>query len=133
MLIQPGMEPHLQLMRPLNSAMGALADLAIEKGLARRASREQEIYLELSQAMARLEEAQERRNLVNLIVEQAQENLDLMDELYKVGRASAVELTEPSTMRAWMAMTIQMMAIQKEYFARRRQSNGVTSREARSL
>jgi outer membrane protein TolC len=71
-----------------------IATAQLHSAYARYAGREQQIYLELSQAVAQLQDAQERLNLVNLIVEQAQENLDLVGELYKVGRASAVEMAD---------------------------------------
>ena len=61
---------------------------------ARRAAQEQQIYLDLSQAVAQREDAQQRLELTNLVVVQAQENLNLVNERYQVGRASAVEQTD---------------------------------------
>lgn len=61
---------------------------------ARRAAMEQQIYLNLSQSIAQLENAQKRMGLADLIVQQAQENLNLVDERFRVGKASAVELTD---------------------------------------
>ena len=61
---------------------------------ARRAEKEQLIYLDLSQAVAEREDAKQRLELSTLVVQQAQENVDLVNERYKVGRASAVEVTD---------------------------------------
>jgi len=61
---------------------------------ARRAGQEQLIYLDLSQAVAEREDAKQRLELSTLVVQQAQENVDLVNERYKVGRASAVEVTD---------------------------------------
>ena len=71
-----------------------IATAQLHSAYARYAGREQQIYLNLSQSLAQLQDSGERMTLVNLIVEQAQENLDLVGELYKVGRASAVEMAD---------------------------------------
>ena len=58
------------------------------------ADREQQIHLDLSQAVSQLESAQNRLTLSDLIVRQAQESLDLLNERYRLGAASSVELTD---------------------------------------
>jgi len=60
----------------------------------RVADREQQLYQELSQALNQLESARERVGLTGLIVRQAQESLDLINERYRVGQASAVDVTD---------------------------------------
>ena len=71
-----------------------IATAQLHSAYAQYASREQQIYLNLSQSLAQLQDAGERLTLVDLIVEQAQEGLDLTNELYKVGRATAVEMAD---------------------------------------
>jgi len=71
-----------------------IATAQLHSAYAQYASREQQVYLNLSQSLAQLQDAQERLTLVDLIVEQAQEGLDLTNELYKVGRATAVEMAD---------------------------------------
>ena len=61
---------------------------------ARVADREQQLCLELSQAINKLESARQRVGLTGLITRQAQESLDLINERYRVGQASAVEVTD---------------------------------------
>lgn len=58
------------------------------------ADAEQRIFLELSQATAALEDARERLRITALTVQQATENLDLVQGRFGVGRASSVELTD---------------------------------------
>jgi TolC family type I secretion outer membrane protein len=58
------------------------------------ASLEQKIYLDLTRAIAQLESAKEKLTLVDLTVQQATETLNLITERYKIGRASAVEVTD---------------------------------------
>ena len=58
------------------------------------ADQEQQIYLDLSQALNTLDGARQRQTLTELILRQAKESLDLVNERYKVGQASAVEVTD---------------------------------------
>lgn len=61
---------------------------------ARQAEREQQIFADLSQALASLDGAQQRLDLTDLIVQQAQESLTLVSERYRLGLATAVEQTD---------------------------------------
>jgi outer membrane protein len=58
------------------------------------ANREQLIYLDLSQALNELNAAREKLTLTELILRQARESRDLINERYKVGQASSVEVTD---------------------------------------
>jgi outer membrane protein len=58
------------------------------------ADEEQQIYLDLSQALNTLDGARQRMELTDLILRQAKESMDLVNERYKVGQASAVEVTD---------------------------------------
>ncbi len=60
----------------------------------RVADREQQIYLDLTGALAQLSGARQRVSLTGLIVQQAQESLSLVTERYRLGQASSVELTD---------------------------------------
>ena len=71
-----------------------IATAQLHSAYAQYAGREQQIYLNLSQSLAQLQDARERLPLVDLIVQQSQENVDLANELYKVGRASSVEMAD---------------------------------------
>jgi outer membrane protein len=70
----------------------AVADLRTAR--ARFADREQQVYLDLSRGLSRRDSARERRQLTELILRQARESLDLVNERYRLGRASAVEVTD---------------------------------------
>jgi len=61
---------------------------------ARHAAMEQQIYLNLSTAVASLENARNRMELADLIVLNAQDNLNLVQEQFKVGKATSVEVTD---------------------------------------
>jgi len=61
---------------------------------AARAAFEQQLYQTLSNAIALFQHARERMIVADLLVEQARENLELYKERFRVGRASAVELTD---------------------------------------
>jgi len=61
---------------------------------AKRQEVEQRIYLDLKCAIAQLEDAKQRLSLTNLVILEAKENLNLVEERYKIGRASSVELTD---------------------------------------
>jgi len=71
---------------------GAVA--AMHESYANRAQEEQQIFLDLRQAYASLEDTQESLRIVNLTVKQAEETLDLVTARYQVGKASSVELTD---------------------------------------
>jgi outer membrane protein len=58
------------------------------------ASREQQIHLEIRSALSQLDSARQRRQLSDLIVREAQESLNLVSERYRVGQASAVDVTD---------------------------------------
>ena len=57
-------------------------------------AREQQIYQDLQNALNQLDSALQRLPLTDLLVKQAQESLDLVTERYKLGAASAVEVTD---------------------------------------
>ena len=75
---------------------GALHETVAElrQAYALRAQEEQQIFLDLHQAYATLEDTQESLKILSLTVKQAEETLDLVTELYKNQRASSVELTD---------------------------------------
>ncbi len=56
--------------------------------------REQQIYQDLRNALNQADSARQRLELTDLLVRQAQESLDLVDERYRLGAASAVDLTD---------------------------------------
>ena len=58
------------------------------------AALEQQIYLNLSQAVAQLENDREKLQITTLVVQNAKENLTLTQEQYKIGKASSIELTD---------------------------------------
>ena len=70
------------------------ASAQLRSARAQVADREQQIYLELTQALAQLAGARQRADLTALIVRQAQESLSLATERYRLGQASSVELTD---------------------------------------
>ena len=78
--------------RNTNAIDSAVASLRSTR--AARAELEQRIYLDLRRAVAQLENARERLSIINLTVQQAEENLNLVNERYKIGKASSVELTD---------------------------------------
>jgi outer membrane protein len=78
--------------RKVNAIDRAAATLRSTR--AQRSELEQQLYVELKQAQANLEDAKKRMDLTELAVGQAQDNLDLVNELYKIGRASAVDVTD---------------------------------------
>ena len=61
---------------------------------AQLADREQQIYMDLTQALGQLDSARQRMDLTALTLRQARESLDLINERYRVGKASAVEVTD---------------------------------------
>ncbi|MEK7448860.1 MAG: TolC family protein [Planctomycetota bacterium] len=66
----------------------------LKSARAKQSELEQKIYLDLSRAMAQLADARERLSITRLIVRQSEENLKLVQESYKIGKASSVELTD---------------------------------------
>ena len=72
----------------------AEATAQLRSARAQVADREQQIYLDLTQALAQLAGARQRTDLTALIVRQAQESLNLATERYRLGQASSVELTD---------------------------------------
>lgn len=72
--------------------MQAVTDLRSAR--ARQADREQQIFADLSQSLAKLDAAKQRLKLSELIVQQARESLILVSERYRIGSASAVEQTD---------------------------------------
>jgi outer membrane protein len=60
----------------------------------RMAAKEQGIYLDLSKALAQLENARQQVKVAGEVVRQAKINLDQVQERYKVGRASILEVTD---------------------------------------
>jgi outer membrane protein len=58
------------------------------------ADREQQIFQDLKNALNQLTSARQRLSLTDLLVRQAQESLDLVNERYRIGAAAAVEVTD---------------------------------------
>lgn len=56
--------------------------------------RRQQIYQDLLNALNQADSAQQRLSLTDLLVKQAQESLELVNERYRLGAASAVDLTD---------------------------------------
>lgn len=56
--------------------------------------REQQVYQDLQNALHQLDSARQRLPLSDLLVKQAQESLDLISERYRLGAATAVEVTD---------------------------------------
>ncbi|HUT55527.1 MAG TPA: TolC family protein [bacterium] len=81
--------------RKVNSVDQAAA--ALRSARARKSELEQQIFVQLKQAQAQLEDAKRRMELTEQVVGQAQDNLELVTELYRIGRASAVDLTDAET------------------------------------
>ncbi|HET6205022.1 MAG TPA: TolC family protein [Planctomycetota bacterium] len=69
-----------------------VADLRATR--AAKAQIEQQLFLQIRQACTQLTDARERRKILDLTVQQATENLDLVQGRYAIGRASSVELTD---------------------------------------
>jgi TolC family type I secretion outer membrane protein len=77
-----------------NTATIEAATAELRAARARLADREQQIHLDLTRAVSQLESTRQGMTLTTLIVRQARESLDLIDERYKLGKASAVEVTD---------------------------------------
>ncbi len=61
---------------------------------ARLTAREQQLWQEVSRGLSRLDGARQRVKLAALIVRQAAESLSLIEERYRLGGASAIEVTD---------------------------------------
>lgn len=61
---------------------------------ARVSAEEQAIFSELSSGLAQLEDARKRKTQAAEVMKSAQENLDLVNELYRMGRATALDQTD---------------------------------------
>lgn len=70
----------------------AVAELRAARS--RVAEREQQVYEDLTNALNQLTSASQRLTLTDLLVRQAHESLDLVNERYRVGAAAAVEVTD---------------------------------------
>lgn len=57
-------------------------------------AREQQIYQDLKNALNQADSARQRLSLTDLLVQQAQEALELVDERYRLGAASVVDVTD---------------------------------------
>ncbi|HVR86544.1 MAG TPA: TolC family protein, partial [Planctomycetota bacterium] len=88
---------------------GAVADL--RQAYASRALEEQSIFLDLRNGYASLEDTRESLRILSLTVQSATETLDLVTGRYKVGKASAVELTDAEVQLA----TAKAQEIQARY------------------
>jgi outer membrane protein len=64
------------------------------------AAAEQQVVVDIRQAAANLQDAIERFRISELTVKQAQENLELSQGRFEVGRASSVELTDAQVLLA---------------------------------
>lgn len=58
------------------------------------ADREQQLFQELKNALNQRTSSEQRLNLTDLLVRQAQESLDLVNARYRIGAATAVEVTD---------------------------------------
>lgn len=67
---------------------------ALREARANRAQEEQQVFLDLRQAVSLRDDAKERLSITTLTLKSAQENSDLVQGLYAAGRASSVELTD---------------------------------------
>lgn len=70
------------------------AAASLRTARASKAEIEQQVWLEVRTAYVSLEGAKERMDLTALTVRQAEQNLNLIQGRYDVGRATAVELTD---------------------------------------
>jgi outer membrane protein len=61
---------------------------------ARQAAKEQDLYLELSKGLAQLMNARERVRVAEAVVKEAALNREQVEDRYRVGRASLLELTD---------------------------------------
>jgi outer membrane protein TolC len=75
---------------------GALREAVavLRQAYAQRAQEEQQIFIDLHQAYATLEDTQESLKILSLTVKSAEESLVLVSGRYKEGKASSIELTD---------------------------------------
>ena len=64
-----------------------------------RAEREQQLFMDLRRALSSHHTATQRMDLAGLILENAKNNLDIVREQYRLGKSSAVEVTDAQV--AW--------------------------------
>ncbi len=86
----------------------------LQSARASRAQAEQQVFLEIQQAIAAREDARQRLTILDLTVRQAEENLDLISARYQIGRASSVELTDAQVALA----TARGQQVQADYSLR---------------
>lgn len=67
---------------------------ALRAARANVAAREQQLYQDLCDGLTALRTSGERQVLTDLIVREAEESLALVNERYKVGKASSIEVTD---------------------------------------
>lgn len=67
---------------------------ALREARSLRAQEEQQVFLDLRQAISLRDDAKERLSITTLTLKSAQENFDLVQGLYAAGRASSVDLTD---------------------------------------
>jgi outer membrane protein len=83
----------------------------LQSSRAALAQAEQLVFLDIQQALAIREDARQRLAILVLTVRQAEENLDLVQSRYAIGKASSVELTDAQVALA----TARGNKIQSEY------------------
>ncbi|MBI5361248.1 MAG: TolC family protein [Planctomycetes bacterium] len=67
---------------------------SLRSSRAARAGLEQQLYLDLSRAVTQLENASQKLDIAALVVQKGRENSVLIQEQYKIGKASSVELAD---------------------------------------
>jgi outer membrane protein TolC len=88
---------------------------AMRAARSRVAEREQLIYLDIRRGLSSLNTACERQVLTDLIVREATESLALVNERYRQGKASAIEVTD-----AQVALTAARVARVRARFDRQK-------------
>jgi len=78
--------------RKTDTIKSAIADLRIAR--ANQADAEQSLYLQIVQAVAQRESSQKSLEVSEMILSQSKENLDIVNEQYRVGLASSIERTD---------------------------------------
>jgi len=92
---------------------------------AQLASKEQEISAAVARARAAVTDSSQRMSLASLLARQAQENLDIVTERYRVGAASAVEVTDAeASLTSARAETVRAMFEHYAAMARLRHALG---------
>lgn len=77
-----------------NSSQIDKAVASLRSSRAARAGLEQQLYLDLSRAVTQLENAAQKLDIAALVVQKGKENSVLIQEQYKIGKASSVELAD---------------------------------------